>query len=298
MTEKSASSALSVGAIVLSLGVAGYTAWATQHINQAAEAQSAALPAATEVQSAGLEAAASEDPAPAPSSEASDAKLDREEIGEIIRDYLIDNPEVMLEVQEALEQRQQEQRLAAQQRALTEKRDKIFESEYQVEIGDENAPVTIVEFFDYNCGYCQRALDDMEKFVAEDPDVRFILKEFPVLGEASLDAHKVSIAFARQHPEKAADFHVSLLGSDGRKDGESALELAVSMGADRQAITGDLDAPYVMEAIREAYELADSLGITGTPSYVVGDEVVFGAVGFSSLNQKVAAIKECGKATC
>jgi protein-disulfide isomerase len=138
----------------------------------------------------------------------------------------------------------------------------------------------------------------MIRFVENDKDVRFILKEFPVLGEPSLEAHKVSLAFNRLMPEKAAQFHQELLTAEGRKDGAMAMALAVQMGADEATLKAESEKPEIMNAIREAYELADGLGITGTPSYVVGDEVVFGAVGYDQLNTRVANIRECGKAVC
>lgn len=267
------SNALSIGAIVISLGVAGYSYWSNQQVEPPAEPEVVVEEPIVET-------------------------LERADVEKIVREYLLENPETLVEVQQALEKKQDEERALAQQVALTENKDKIFGSEYQVEIGDPNAPITIVEFFDYNCGFCQRALGDMQKFVEEDKDIRFILKEFPVLGEASLDAHKVSLAFSKLMPEKAAEFHTVLLNAPGRKDGTMALELAVELGADREAMTEEIEKPYILEAIREVYAMADSLGITGTPSYVVGDEVVFGAVGHAALNTKVAAIKECGKATC
>lgn len=223
---------------------------------------------------------------------------DRAQIETIIREYLLANPEIMLEVQQALEARQQAARAEAQKRTLAEMKAEIYESEHDVVIGPQTAPITIVEFYDYNCGFCQRALADMERFVANDQDVRFILKEFPVLGEASLAAHRVSLAFARLMPEKAAEFHRTLLGMDGRKDGDIALRIATEMGADPVAMEAEMDKPEVLDAIRESYKLADGLGITGTPSYVIGEEIVFGAVGFDQLNTRVANIRECGKAVC
>jgi len=233
---------------------------------------------------------------PAPAVALDDA--DKAQVETIIREYLLANPEIMLEVQRALEAKQANERVASQQKTMRDMKDAIYSSEHQVEIGDKNAPITIVEFFDYNCGFCQRALADMDKFVANDNGVRFILKEFPVLGEESLNAHKVSLAFNKLMPEKSAEFHRELLGRMGRKNGEVAMELAVQLGADADAMKAELDKPYIMEAVRESYRLADGLGITGTPSYVLGDEVVFGAVGYDQLNIKVANLRECGKAAC
>lgn len=225
-------------------------------------------------------------------------EADKAQVETIIREYLLANPEIMLEVQRALEAKQANERVASQQKTMRDMKDAIYSSEHQVEIGDKNAPITIVEFFDYNCGFCQRALADMDKFVANDNGVRFILKEFPVLGEESLNAHKVSLAFNKLMPEKSAEFHRELLGRMGRKNGEVAMELAVQLGADADAMKAELDKPYIMDAVRESYRLADGLGITGTPSYVLGDEVVFGAVGYDQLNTKVANLRECGKAAC
>ncbi len=233
-------------------------------------------------------------PAQAPALEASD----KAEIEKIVRDYLISNPEILIEVQKALEAKQESLRAANQAKTLTDMKDRIYASDHQVEIGSKDAPITIVEFYDYNCGFCQRALEDMNKFVAADKDVRFILKEFPVLGEPSLEAHRVSLAFNRLMPEKAAQFHTELLGSQGRKDGEVAMALAVKLGADEATMKAEMEKPEIMTAIREVYELADGLGITGTPSYVIGDQVVFGAVGYDQLNTRVANIRECGKAVC
>lgn len=233
-------------------------------------------------------------PAKAPALEASD----KPEIEKIIKDYLLANPEILIEMQRALEAKQDELRAASQARTLSEQKERIYSSEHQVEIGAKDAAITIVEFFDYNCGFCHRALADMMRFVENDKDVRFILKEFPVLGEPSLEAHKVSLAFNRLLPEKAAQFHTELLNAEGRKDGAVAMALAVKLGADEAALKAEIEKPEIMQAIREVYELADGLGITGTPSYVVGDQVVFGAVGYDQLNTRVANIRDCGKAVC
>ncbi|GIL00828.1 MAG: membrane protein [Alphaproteobacteria bacterium] len=221
----------------------------------------------------------------------------RKEIEQVIREYLLANPELMLEVQEALEAKQKANRLAAQQKTLSDQSEAIYSATNQIAIGSPDAPITIVEFFDYNCGFCQRALSDMNRLV-EDGNVRFVLKEFPILSQQSFDAHKISIAFARLMPDKAAEFHRQLLGAEGLKDGERALELAVSLGADREAIAAAAGEPVVLDTIRQNHKLAEDLGITGTPSYVVGDEVVFGAVGFDDLSTRVANVGQCGKATC
>ncbi|MCG6857003.1 MAG: DsbA family protein [Salaquimonas sp.] len=223
---------------------------------------------------------------------------EKAEIGQIIHDYLLANPEVMVEVQNALEQQREAKRVAAQRETLKDNHDEIYSTKDQIEIGNPDAKVTVVEFFDYNCGFCHRALSDMNRLVKENDNLRFILREFPILSPQSLEAHKISIAFSNMMPDKAAEFHRALLGADGRKDGEMALDLGVSLGADREKLKAASEAPEVMAAIRESHKLADGLGITGTPSYVIGDEVVFGAVGFDNLADRIAQLGSCGKVNC
>ena len=215
-------------------------------------------------------------------------ELDRAAVEKIVREYLLANPEIMLEVQTALEKKQEDMRVAQQKQTLEERSDIVFNSSHQMVLGNPDASVTVVEFFDYNCGFCRRALADMDRILEENKDVKFILKEFPVLGEASLAAHRVSLALSRNYPELYAEFHRQLLSHEGRKDGDVALEIAQFLGADRKKLMDDLSNPESMAAFSEVYSIADGLGISGTPSYVVGDNVVFGAVGYDRLMPLIA----------
>ncbi|MEM9278698.1 MAG: thioredoxin domain-containing protein, partial [Pseudomonadota bacterium] len=126
--------------------------------------------------------------------------LSKDEIQKIVREYLLENPEILIEVQSALEQKQQAELAVTQQQTIQENYEAIYASPYQIVFGNPNASKTIVEFFDYNCGFCQRALADMQQFIETDKDVKFVLKEFPVLGEASIEASQVSLAFSKVMP--------------------------------------------------------------------------------------------------
>ena len=207
----------------------------------------------------------------------------KEELGQIIREYLIKNPEVMIEVQQALDEKQREEMAANQTRTISENKDSIYSSPFQINFGDENAKTTIVEFFDYNCGFCQSALADMQRFLETDSTVRFVLKEFPVLGQPSLEASRVSMAFGRLKPERHGEFHIALLSLEGLKDRDRAIEVAESMGVSESDLLREMEDPKITEAVQEVYRIADGLGITGTPSYIVGKNVVFGAVGYDQL---------------
>ena len=222
----------------------------------------------------------------------------RTEIEQIVREYLIANPEVMLEVQDALEAKQRDQQQVAQLEAIRGASDEIFNSPHDGVYGNPDAKYTLVEFFDYNCGYCKRALGDMLEMTKANPDVRFVLKEFPILGPDSQRAHIVAQAFQHIMPEKYAEFHTSLLGAAGRATEESAIKLALSLGADEAALREAMKDPKIADVFNRTFEIANQLGITGTPSYVVGEEVVFGALGRDVLEQKIANLESCGKATC
>ena len=226
-----------------------------------------------------------------PSSQSQAQTIDKGEIESIIQEYLLKNPEILHDMQRVLEDRQQQELVESQQNTLEGRKEKIYNSKYQIEFGNPDAKLTVVEFFDYNCGFCQRALDDMNRLLENNEDIRFVLKEYPVLGEASFEASRVSLAFATLLPEKHPEYHVNLLGMPGQKNGERAIELAVEMGVSEEAIRAEIDKPYIMEGIREVYQLSDGLGINGTPSYIVGNEVVFGAVGYDQLQQKISQLE-------
>lgn len=231
--------------------------------------------------------------------DATPSSLDKSEIEAIVRDYLVSNPEVLVEVQTALESRRDEARRVAQQETLKDESALIYNASYDGLIGNPNGKVSVVEFFDYNCTFCRHALPDMEKLVKENPDVRFIMKEFPILGPDSQKAHVVSMAFHKLAPEKYAEFHTRLLGSQGRANEAAAIRVATSLGVDEAALREAMKNPEIGTEFNETYDLANKLAITGTPSYIVGQEVVFGAVGHEGLSDKIEAVRAaCATATC
>ncbi|MHB2265504.1 DsbA family protein [Aliihoeflea sp. PC F10.4] len=220
------------------------------------------------------------------------AAPDRTAVEAIVRDYLVTNPEIMIEVQQALETRQMESQRLVQTEIIRESADRIFNAQHDGIIGNPEGSVTIVEFFDYNCGYCKRALPDMEALVAEDSDLRFVLKEFPILGPDSQRAHVVSVAFHNLYPENYDAFHRDLLASEARVTEDEAVLVAIRHGAEEEALRQEMQNPEIIAAFQETYELADQLSITGTPSYVIGNEVVFGAMGRDVLAEKIAQARE------
>jgi len=222
------------------------------------------------------------------------------ETGEAIRNYLLANPELIAEMQAALDDKQKEEQRLASLDAIKNASEDIFDAPTDAVVGNPQGKTTIVEFYDYNCGFCRRAIEDMQALTSADPDLRFVLKELPILGPDSQRAHIVSQAFHRLMPEKYAEFHNRLLGgSGGRATEESAILVATSLGADEAALRAEMKKPEVIQALQKNFELADRLQITGTPSYVIGDEVVFGALGQQVLTEKIASARaQCQTAAC
>ncbi len=224
----------------------------------------------------------------------------RGEIERIIKDYLLKNPELLQEVMAELERRQtlaeaEKHRTAVKQHSAT-----IFNSPRQVTIGNPQGDVTVVEFFDYNCGYCKRAMVDMLELLKADSKIRFVLKEFPVLGDASVQTAQVAAAVRMQDKtggKKYLEFHQKLLTGRGQTDKARALAVAKEIGLDVARIERDIAGEEVKATLDESFKLAEALGLNGTPSYVIGSEVVIGAVGVSTLKEKVN-VARCGKATC
>lgn len=241
--------------------------------------------------SSGLQTAYAEDAPAAVTSEQAGTQINRAEVEEIIRDYLLRNPEVLLEVQEALEVKQKEEQRLASLGVINDNKDEIFNSTFDGVVGNPNGKVTIVEFYDYNCGFCKRAMEDMLTLTKADPELRFVLKEFPILSPDSQKASVVSMAFHLMMPEKYAEFHNALLGGEGRATEATAIKVALSLGVDETELRAKMQDPSIVEALSSTYELANKLAITGTPSYVIGNEVIFGALGQEVLAEKIATAK-------
>ncbi len=223
---------------------------------------------------------------------------ERQEIERIVREYLLANPEIIEEAVNALRTRRQAEEVAAQSRALEENREQIFDSPHQMVLGNPEGAITLVEFFDYNCGYCRRALSDMTALIEANPDLRVVMKEFPILSEGSVAAARLSVAVKDQAPEHYLDFHQELFTRPGEATGEKALEIARDLGIDAAALEAAAATDAVTENLKEVQTLANRLGISGTPSYVVGAELVPGAAGYDALQAKVEAMRQCGKTAC
>jgi protein-disulfide isomerase len=225
------------------------------------------------------------------------SKAQRGDIERIVHDYLVAHPEVLQEAMTELEKRQTAAEAEKHKAAVKAHAKALFSSPDQVTLGNPNGNVTFVEFFDYNCGYCKRAMSDMLTLLKNDSKLKVVLKEFPVLGPGSVEAARVAVAVRMQAPKKYLEFHTKLLGGRGHADNARALAVAREVGLDMARLEKDMKGPEVQKTLQHDFKLAEALGLNGTPSYVIGDNVIVGAIGLKGLQEKINNAR-CGKETC
>ena len=237
--------------------------------------------------------------APPTASAQSFSDVQRGDIETIVRNYLLAHPEVLEEAMTELSKRQAAAETEKHEASVARNAETIFNSPRGVTLGNKEGDVTFVEFFDYNCGYCKRAMDDMLTLLKDDPKLKVVLKEFPVLGPGSVEAAQVASAVRMQDKtgKKYLEFHTKLLGGRGQADRTRALAVAKEVGMDMGRLEKDMAGPEVKAALQEDFKLAEALGLNGTPSYVIGSDVVVGAIGLPGLQEKINTAR-CGKATC
>jgi protein-disulfide isomerase len=222
--------------------------------------------------------------------EVSDAE--RKRIEAIVRDYLTKNPDVVVDALRAYEERRQ---AAAQQEAaaaLTMNRAALEGDPRAPVAGNPKGDVTIVEFFDYRCGYCKKVTPVVREMLKKDGNVRFVFKEFPILGPDSRKAAEAAQAAWKIEPDKYLSFHVALMENRGNLDEARIFEIAKSVGIDPAKLKTAMADPSVKAKLSDNLELAQKLQINGTPAFVVDDQILPGAVDLETL---VAAVETARK---
>jgi protein-disulfide isomerase len=210
-----------------------------------------------------------------------------EAIEQVVHDYLLKHPEVILEAIDALKARSAQQAADTQRRAVAERRDELLRDAAAPVGGNPDGAVTVVEFFDYQCPYCKAVAASLIKTVEAQDDVRIVFKEFPILGPASEFAAKAALAANRQ--DKYLDFHLGLMAARGQLTEAMVLGIAERSGLDMDRLRKDMEAPEIAETIARNQALADALQIRGTPAFVIGDQVVPGAISMEDLRKLIDA---------
>lgn len=225
------------------------------------------------------------------------AAIDPAVLNPMIESYLLSDPKLLQRMSTALEDTLRTEEEARASVALTTLHDKIFNAPDQVVLGNPDGDVTLVEFFDYNCGYCRAAVPDMATLLAEDPNLKIILKEFPILSNESIDAARIAVLVGQSEADYW-DFHQALFTSRGKVDKSVALAAAQGLGLSPVELELQMGDPGVAQTIQSSYEIAQALGISGTPTYIIGNEIIPGAIGVDELRARIADMRACGKSQC
>jgi len=222
----------------------------------------------------------------------------KKEIGEIVRSYLMEHPDILIDMSRKLDKQKREREAKAAAAGLALNKDRIYHAKGDLVTGNPEGKVTMVEFFDYNCGFCKRALPDVLKLQKTNKDLKVIIKEFPILGPGSMEASRYAIASRKQGMDKYWKYHVLMLGRKGHMDGKVALALAKKAGLDVDKLKEDAKSKEVDAIINRNMELAAKLHINGTPAFIIGDDIIPGALGYSTLNGIVSKVRKNGCKHC
>jgi protein-disulfide isomerase len=211
-----------------------------------------------------------------------------ERMGEILRTYLLKHPEIIDEAMQALRERQAAEAAAKTAQALQEHRDALLADPMSPVGGDPDGKVTVVEFFDYNCAYCRAAGPMVTELLQKKPDVRFVYKEFPTLAPSSRFAAQAALAAHRQGPELYTMFHDRLMKATGRLAEDGVVQIAREAGVDIDRMRADMEDPAINKSIDANIELARAIGVTGTPTFIIGDAMLVGAKPLQQLESAIA----------
>ena len=209
-----------------------------------------------------------------------------------VRDYLLENPEVLMEAISVLEARRERETVARDSEQIERLSDEIFNDGISYVGGDPNGDVTLVEFLDYRCGFCKRAFPAVEELVASDGNIRYIVKEFPILGEQSTLAAQYAIAAKLVAGD--ADYkyvHDTLMLHDGAVTEGFLVRTSRALGLDHDAITEAMDSEEVALAIGKNHALAQALNVQGTPGFILGDIILRGFLELEQMREIVADIR-------
>jgi len=217
---------------------------------------------------------------------------ERSQIEDVVREYLLENPEIILEAIQVLEQRERMAQENQRSGAIAALVPTLTASPLTPVIGEADGDVTLIEFFDYQCGYCKRFYPALQEIMEEDDSLRVILVEFPILGPASLTASRAALAAQQQNGYM--DFHDALMAFEGRLSEEGIFETARAVGLDEDQLRADMEDPRIMEYLSFTRDVASSLDVTGTPSMVVGDQFVGGFIPAEDLRALIASMREQG----
>jgi len=232
-------------------------------------------------------AACSED-APAKAVQA----LPTEQVEKIVHDYLLKNPQVVIEAINEYQRIRQEAANAKKKDAMATMSSSLKNNPNDPVIGNPDGDLTVVEFFDYRCGYCKKVFPDVQTLLKTDGNIRYVLKEFPILGEESVYASRAAQAVWLHQTDKYLAFHSAMMLNKGGLGAQKVMDLAAGVGIDTTALKTQMDDPKIKQAFDASAEQAQALGISGTPAFIFGNDIAPGAVPLATMIDMVVAARK------
>ncbi|MDR3472035.1 MAG: DsbA family protein [Devosia sp.] len=223
------------------------------------------------------------------------ASLDPNSLDPLIENYLMGNPKILQRMTDALDKQNKADQALKDRQVIAQNTAAIFDDPDNVVLGNPQGDVTLVEMFDYNCGYCRAALPDLAQLLTEDKNLRVELKQFPILSAGSVDAARIAVQVAKSGKDYWA-FHQAMYTSRGEVDVNTALDEAKTLGLDPATLRANMQGKPISDALQRSYDLAKALNVTGTPTYIIGDQMIPGAVPIDELRASIANMRACGNA--
>lgn len=223
-------------------------------------------------------------PVSAQSAALSDAQ--KKEVRGLVREYILANPEIITEAVSLLQEKEEKAKASKVVAAINANKASLFTPPEGTVLGNPKGDVTLVEFFDYNCGYCKQVYPTMMETLKEDGKIKLVVKEFPILGPGSVVASQAALASRKQN--KYQEFHMAMLGHRGQLNEDSIMKIAADVKIDVKKLREDMKAPEINEILKKNHQLAQELGIEGTPAIVVGETLVPGALQKDHLKELIA----------
>lgn len=232
-----------------------------------------------------------------PPAPAASAPLTREQIPALVKEALLNDPEIITEAMQKLREKQEHEAKKQAKEAIVKYKDELYNDINSPSVGDvQTADVTVVEFFDYHCGYCKQVLPAITQLIKEDKKVRVVFKEYPILSEDSVLASRAALAVSRIAKDKYFDFHTAMFTSKGKFDEKTVMEAAKKLGIDTAKLKSELAKPEVSAALDKNRDVGEALGIRGTPAIIIGDEFFPGAMPYEEIKKAVDAARSAKKA--
>ena len=218
--------------------------------------------------------------------------VDRKEVEAVVQDYILRNPEVIMRAIQSYQVKMEAEKRKQVKRELASLNNELNRNAGSPVIGNPDGDVTIIEFFDYRCGYCKKVFPTIQSLLKEDKKIRYVLKELPILGPDSVFASQAALAVWNSTPKKYMPFHAALMASRGNLNTEKVFKIANKLAIDTENLKKNIKNKSVNKELSMNMQLSERLGITGTPAFIIGDQLTPGAISLDEIKKLVALARK------